>query len=271
MRRALVIATAVGLVASALSGCGRDSLDLAFQPPVGTRVVYETTSLTRTQTDVPGTAPDVDQRSVLRIEQNVISAAGTSVLIGVTATFISLSNHGLAGETPEPVVATYRVDREGHSVNTATTTVTAVDFIRQGLPEITAPFPSERVRPGQEWAFTPPAGRSGFGGKAKLVRLGQREGVRFAHIESTLRVVLDDTEIRGRDGPVTIGGPLTLRLRGDYDIETGLLLRSHEELTGEFRLRFTQAGSNLPPRAGSQTLTVVNETRRVSPDPVRRA
>ncbi len=85
----------------------------------------------------------------------------------------------------------------------------------------------------------------------------------MAEIDATLRTTIEETELRGRDGPVTIGGSLSLVLHGVYEVETGVLVESRQELTGDFRLRFTLEDSNTPPVAGSQRLTVHTDTKRV--------
>jgi hypothetical protein len=183
-------------------------------------------------------------------------------LVTVDATFLTVTQNGLNVPLPDPVTALFQVDRAGHAVNLATNTITS-ETVRQGLPEITAAFPTESVRPGQQWPFPPPVGRSGFGGTAKLVRLGQRNGAAVAEIEASLSTQVNETELRGRDGPVTLGGPLTLKVTGVYEVGTGMLVESRQELTGEFRLRFNRQGSTQPPVTGTQKLTVTTTTRRV--------
>lgn len=227
-------------------------------------VTYDASTTTLTRTEIPGRAPDVEQSSELRISHRVLASGETGSLIGIEATYKRVTQNGLAAPAPDPIRATYQVDRSGHAFSLATDTARASDEARLGIPEITAPFPNRRVRPGSEWEFAVPAGRKGFDGQARLVRLDYRRGVPVALIEALLTTEIEDTEIRGRDGPVTIGGPMTLSLRGVYEIRTGLLVESHQELTGEFRLRFTLEGSVAPPVAGSQRLSVVTDTHRAS-------
>ena len=254
----------VGVVILALlaSGCGYDSLALAFRPTAGSVARYRAITTTRTFTDLPGSAPDVEQQIIIDIAHEVLSATRDGTLLGITATFVRVTQNGLNVEAPEEVRSRFQVDRSGHAINLATNTVNASDTARQGLPEITAPFPPGRVRLGQQWGFSPPVGRGGFGGSARLIRLDRVNGVNVAEIEANLATSIEDTEIRGRDGPVTIGGPLTLHVRGTYEVDTGMLIESQQELAGDFRLRFALEGSTSPPVAGTQRLTVSTETRR---------
>ena len=55
---------------------------------------------------------------------------------------------------------------------------------------------------------------------------------------------------------------LGLRQTGVYEVGTGMLVESRQELTGEFRLRFNREGSTQPPVTGTQKLTVTTTTRR---------
>jgi hypothetical protein len=258
--------TAVVLLALVgVSGCGDDTVRIAFQPPAGARYAYRVEVESTTVTAVEGTAPvRRHEKFVLRAAHHVLTADGDSSRVEVRL-------RDAEGVSRRFVV---RLDRAGQL--TEVQRIEGIPARALGSLGLTEIFPAaagappdSRLSPGDRWRVDDPVELPGQAptrllGTGRLSALGVVEGRDVATVESQFELTVRGTSVLDQ-GRFRLTGTQTTTSTSSHGLADGAVEEVTALTTGRFRLMLLPpAGEDGPEVPGTLRIEVRSKTRRVA-------
>ena len=262
--RPLLILAGALLLASALTACSQDKVQVAFRPKVGDSFRYELKVKSTTVTKLGTAAPErsVDE-ATLEATDTVLEAGPEEVKVQVVLR--------RAGSPDRSFVV--RFDRAAQLSGVETVeglppSVLGPLAFPEFLPAAAAAPPLKMMAPGEKWKIdtTPilPGGvEAHFEGTGKLVKVGSSGGRKVASLESETRLPLVSSSKVGNI-TVALEGVETTSASATRALSDGSVQKASSLTKGDFQLTLTgPGGDDAAPVTGTMTVEIRSETRRL--------
>lgn len=280
--RAGCILMALVIGGGSSSGCGDDTVRLAFRPAVGTTSSYRITVTTRTTVRMAGESPRLDRaEAVLTTHHTILASdpkAGAKVASGVRVR-VDVEERGSTDRTfivrfdrsAQPVaVESDESDSATNAGEGARTTL--------GLPEIfpaalSAP-PDRALRTGDDWtidrAITLPGSSkpTRLVGGGQLIELGIVDDEQVARVAAAATLHLETTRPATQGltpvGEVRLEGTQRTNYRAAHDLDDGAVRTASSTTTGSYRLlAYPPKATGGTPATGTMEVSIRSNARRI--------
>lgn len=262
-----------------LSGCGDDTVRLAFRPAVGTTSSYRITVTTRTTVRMAGESPRLDRaEAVLTTHHTILASdpkAGAKAASGVRVRV----NVEERGSTDRTFIVRFDRSAQPFAIESDSAT-TGGEGTRTtlGLPEIfpaalSAP-PDRALRTGDHWtidrAITLPGASKPtrlFGG-GQLIELGIVDDEQVARVAAAATLHLETTRPATQGltpvGEVRLEGTQRTNYRAAHDLDDGAVRTASSTTTGSYRLlAYPPKATGGAPATGTMEVSIRSKARRI--------
>ncbi len=253
------------MLASALTACSQDAVQVAFRPKVGDSFKYELKVRSVTVTTLGTAAPErsVDE-ATLEATDTVLAAGPEEVRVQVVLR--------RAGSPDRSFIV--RFDRAAQlsgieTVEGLPPSVLGPLAFPEFLPAAAAAPPLRMLKPGEKWKIdTKPVLPGGieahFEGTGRLVKVGSSGGQKVASLKSDTRLPLVSSSQVGNI-TVALEGVETTTATATRALSDGSVQKASSLTKGDFQVTLTgPGGDDAAPVTGTMTVEIRSETRRLA-------
>ena len=263
-RLPLVVLAGAVVLATTLTACSKDRVQVAFRPKVGDSFKYELKVKSVTVTTLGTAAPErtVDE-ATLEATDTVLAADPEEVRVQVVLR--------RAGSPDRSFIV--RFDRAAQlsgieTVEGLPPSVLGPLAFPEFLPAAAAAPPLSMLKPGEKWKIdTKPVLPGGveahFEGTGRLVKVGSSGGRKVASLKSETRLPLVSSSQVGNI-TVALEGVETTTATATRALSDGSVQKASSLTKGDFQVTLTgPGGDDAAPVTGTMTVEIRSETRRL--------